>query len=71
MSRVIKTFKQFINEDVAKTYYIQIDPFAEEDEIKDSVTEMFAFCLFHTARGSSVLLTARPYVSELSEGVRP
>jgi len=66
----VKRFREFLHEETVKTYLISLDPNTEENEVQDSVTEMLAFCLFHTARGSSVLLTARPYVSELSEGVR-
>ena len=69
MKRVFKTFRQFIEEDVVKTYYIQLDPFTEEDAIKEPLTEMMAFCLFHSARGQGVLLTARPFESEFSESV--
>ena len=70
MKRVFKTFRQFIEEDTVKTYYLQFDPFTDEEELEEPLTEMHAFCLFHTARGQGVLLTARPFESELSESVR-
>jgi hypothetical protein len=70
MRRKFKTFRQFIEEDVVKTYYIQLDPFTDEDEMQEPLTEMMAFCLFHSARGQGVLLTARPFESEFSESVR-
>ena len=66
----IKKFRQFLHEETVKTYLIQLDPFTEEDAIKEPLTEMMAFCLFHTARGQGVLLTARPFESEFSESVR-
>ena len=70
MKRVFKTFRQFIEEDTDKTYYLQFDPFTDEEELEEPLTEMHAFCLFHTARGQGVLLTARPFESEFSESVR-
>ena len=70
MKRVFKTFRQFIEEDTVKTYYLQFDPFTDEEELEEPLTEMMAFCLFHSARGQGVLLTARPFESEFSESVR-
>jgi len=60
MSRPIKRFKKFIKEERIQNYTIQFDSYADEDDIRDAFSEMFAFCTFQSQRGNFVLLTARP-----------
>jgi len=60
MNRPIKRFKKFIKEEQFQNYTIQFDPYADEDDIRDAFSEMFAFCTFQSQRGNFVLLTARP-----------
>jgi hypothetical protein len=63
----VKRFKQYINEETTKVLHIDLDPYTEELEIKDALTEIMAWCLFQTASGQSVVLSARPYSRGESE----
>ncbi len=55
----VKRFKQYFKEDTTKVFYIDLDPYTEQSEIKDALTEITAWCLFQTAQGQSVVLSAR------------
>jgi hypothetical protein len=63
----VKRFKQYLKEETTKVFYIDLDPYTEQSEIKNALTEITAWCLFQTARGQSVVLSARPYSGGESE----
>ncbi len=63
----VKRFKQYFKEDTTKVFYIDLDPYTEQSEIKEAFTEITAWCLFQTDRGQSVVLSARPYSGGESE----
>lgn len=56
----LKRFKSFIKEETIQTYFVQINPFTDEDDIALSVAEMTAMSLWHSSRGLGVLITVRP-----------
>jgi hypothetical protein len=55
-----KSFKSFIKEETIQTYFLQINPYSDEEEVATSVSEMAAMSLWHSSRGLGVLITVRP-----------